>query len=65
MKTLFFFLLSILFLNAGYNSNQSQINKEFIIRYYQSISGKIKTTELLSQFIKDTVLLNGRIEKII
>ncbi|MEP7267108.1 MAG: hypothetical protein ABI844_05730 [Saprospiraceae bacterium] len=62
MKTLFFFLLSILLFSSGCNTNQSQKNKEYIIRNYQSIIGKIKTPELLSQFIKDAVLLYVRIE---
>ncbi|MEO6687229.1 MAG: ester cyclase [Dyadobacter sp.] len=59
MKSLLFFLLSVHLLISGCNSNQSQKNKEFIIRYYQSISGQTKTPELLSQFIKDTTLLKG------
>ena len=38
--------------------NQAQENKEFILRYYNAVSGNLKTVELLSQFIDDPVLID-------
>ena len=37
---------------------QAKQNKEFIIRYYNAVSGVIKTKELLDKFITDEHLLN-------
>ena len=37
---------------------QANQNKEFIIRYYNAISGVIKTKELLDKFITDEHLLD-------
>ena len=40
---------------------QLKQNKEFIIRYFNALSGKLKTPELLQQYILDDELL-GHIE---
>jgi predicted ester cyclase len=37
---------------------QIKQNKEFIVRYYNAISGVVKTKELLSEFIVEENLLN-------
>jgi hypothetical protein len=37
---------------------QTKKNKEFIIRYYNAISGVVKTKELLEEFIADENLVN-------
>ena len=38
--------------------NQSMKNKEFILHYYNTVSGVIKTPEMLRQFIDDPVLID-------
>ena len=37
--------------------NQAMKNKEFILQYYNTLSGAIKTPELLQQFINDPILI--------
>ena len=37
--------------------NQIQKNKAFILHYYNTVSGVLKTPELLSQFIDDPILI--------
>jgi len=37
--------------------NQSMRNKEFILRYFNALSGETKTRELLNQFIDDQLLI--------
>ena len=38
--------------------NQAMKNKEFILYYYTTISGAIKTPEMLSQFMDDPILID-------
>ena len=38
--------------------NQSMKNKEFVLHYYNTVSGVIKTPEMLRQFIDDPVLID-------
>ena len=38
--------------------NQSMKNKEFILHYYNTVSGAIKTPEMLRQFMDDPVLID-------
>lgn len=38
--------------------NQAMTNKEFILRYYNTVSGVIKTPEMLRQFTDDPVLID-------
>ncbi|MEP7269269.1 MAG: ester cyclase [Saprospiraceae bacterium] len=58
MKYIFSFAFLFSIILIGNSQTQSDKNKEFIKRYYTAISGKIKTPELLSQFIRDTSLSN-------
>jgi SnoaL-like polyketide cyclase len=37
--------------------NQSMKNKEFILQYYNTLSGAIKTPEMLRQFTDDPILI--------
>ncbi len=37
--------------------NQAMKNKEFILQYYNTLSGAIKTPEMLQQFINDPILI--------
>ena len=37
--------------------NQQMKNKEFILEYFNAISGKVKTLELLQRYISDALLL--------
>lgn len=37
--------------------NQAMKNKEFILHYYNTISGAIKTPKMLSQFMDDPILI--------
>ena len=37
--------------------NQQMSNKEFILEYFNAISGKVKTLELLQRYISDALLL--------
>ncbi|GAB2561863.1 ester cyclase [Spirosoma areae] len=39
--------------------NQAMKNKEFILHYYNAVSGVIKTPALLRQFIDDPALIDG------
>ncbi len=38
--------------------NQAMKNKEFILHYYNTVSGAIKTPEMLRQFIDDPILID-------
>ncbi len=38
---------------------QAMKNKEFILHYYNTVSGAIKTREMLRQFIDDPALIDG------
>ena len=38
--------------------NQAMKNKEFILRYYNTISGVIKTPEMLRRFMDDPILID-------
>jgi hypothetical protein len=38
--------------------NQVMLNKEFILRYYNTLSGVIKTPEMLREFIEDPILID-------
>ena len=38
--------------------NQAMKNKEFILHYYNTLSGAIKTPEMLRQFTDDPILID-------
>ncbi len=38
--------------------NQAMKNKEFILHYYNTVSGAIKTLEMLRQFMDDPILID-------
>lgn len=42
----------------GRDTNQAMKNKEFILHYYNTVSGVIKTPEMLRRFTDDPVLID-------